>query len=498
MEIKGSLSYLTLKKVTGFIRRINKNSYFFTLTASFYFLLWFINPSNKLIALAFLGLIPLYYYRLRDFRLSVLLTYLTSLIIFTGKKYEIQLIPSGLYPKVWYPQGYLLSFVVTPALILASVMGIILFRDFVTGNLRVPKFKLYDLALLVYFLWLVISDIFGSGRPEISVLFSVAYLSFFIFFIYLRSYARIKIGFITILVSIFSALIFFESIVSVQQFIESSPLYKNLESQVSIEEFGTAPDEPQFRFRPVGTFEHANTLGMWMSFWLSVIFVYFYKKGTRSLVLILSLGFVSLVLTLSRSAWLGVMVSFLFSCYVLEKAKKIKPPQVINKYLLRFILGFVVLTVFFIFPRAEKSFNTSNEGGGYFRYLQIRETLPIIFKNPLFGVGTGRSVLEGLNFNPQGLYSWAPLAIHNWYLLLLAEHGIPGLLFFIVFLLLALRENLDLIWKEKMITDMQVIRLGFVAGTLSLIIVGLFQPFLGEYLLFLAFAILGTSYYEKS
>jgi O-antigen ligase len=161
-------------------------------------------------------------------------------------------------------------------------------------------------------------------------------------------------------------------------------------------------------------------------------------------------------------------------------------------------LVFLVLILFFIFPRAEKSLYALNEGGGYFRYLQIQDTLPIILKNPLFGVGTGMSVVEGLNFNPKGFYSRVPLAIHNWYLLLLAEHGIPGLLFFIMFLWLALRENLNLIWKEKMMADIQVVRLGFVAGALSLVIVGFFQPFLGEYLIFLAFAILGSSYYEKS
>jgi len=491
----GDSKILSLLKKIG---QLEVGVYVFVTVFLFYLFLWVVNPENKIIAISFIGLFGFLYFRIKNYRLMLLFTYLASLIVHTGKTYTIQLIPPGLYPAEWYPQGYLAYFAITPSLILALIMGLILFRDFVTGHLKLPKFKFYDLALFFYFSWLIISDVFGSGMPKVSILFSITYISFFIFYFYSRSYAKKGLGFIPALIGLFAALIVFESITSFQQFMGSSPLYKNIESQVGIEQFGSASDELEFRFRPVGTFEHANILGMWMSFCLSVIFVYFYKKRTKSLLLILSLGFVSLILTLSRSAWLGIIVSLLFSLYILENVKKIKPPLIFKKYSLSFILVFLVLILFFIFPRAEKSLYALNEGGGYFRYLQIQDTLPIIFKNPLFGVGTGMSVMEGLNFNPKGFYSQVPLAIHNWYLLLLAEHGIPGLLFFIMFLWLALRENLNLIWKEKMMADIQVVRLGFVAGALSLVIVGFFQPFLGEYLIFLAFAILGSSYYEKS
>jgi len=482
----GSKILSLLKK----IRQLELKVYFFITVFLFYLFLWEVNPGNKLLAVSFTGLFGFLYIRLKNFRLTLLFTYLASLIVHTGKTYTTQLIPPGLYPAEWYPQGYVAYFAITPSLILALIMGLILFRDFVTGHLKVPKFKFYDLALFYYFSWLIISDVLGSGRPEVSVLFSIASVSFFIFYFYTRIYAKEKFGFIPALIGLFSALIVFESIISFQQFMGSSPLYKNLESQVGIEQFGSAADELEFRFRPVGTFEHANILGMWMSFCLSLIFVYFYKNSNKGLLLVFILGFVSLVMTLSRSAWLGIAVSLIFCLYVLEKLKKLKAPEIIRKYAFTLLIIFSVLFVFFIFPRVEKSLYALNEGGGYFRYLQIQDTLPIIFKNPLFGVGTGMSVAEGFNFNPKGFYSQVPLAIHNWYLLLLAEHGIPGLLFFIMFLWLALRENLNLIWKGKMTTDIQVVRLGFVAGALSLVIVGFFQPFMGEYLIFLAFAIL--------
>lgn len=474
------------------ITYLKPQAYVFYSSLIFYSFLWFFNPQNKIIAVSFLILIFIFYHRLKDIRLSLLLSYLTSIIIFTGKRYLIQLLPLGIFPVDLYPLGYVVYFVISPKHILAFIMFIFLVRDIIKTRFKLIQIKKADLLVIFYFFWILASDVFGSKNPAISLLFSIASLHLLIFYIYLKTYIKKSKLFFLILLGLFASQILFESLISFQQFAASSPIFKNIEEQVDIEYFGHAVDELQFRFRPVGTFAHANVLGLSISFFLSVIFVYLYKQPKPIFFTALIGGVITLAMTLSRSSWIGFAASIITSLFILERIKKIRPPPIFTKNMLSLSVIAILLVAFFVLPRAEKSIYSFGRGGGggYLRTLQIRDTLNIIARNPIFGIGTFMSVQEGILINPKGVFTSVPLGIHNWYLLTAAEHGIPALLLFASFLLVFIKPIITSIIKKRMQSLKQFIKLGLVGGIISLLVVGLFQPFIGEEFILLSFGIL--------
>jgi hypothetical protein len=272
----------------------------------------------------------------------------------------------------------------------------------------------------------------------------------------------------------------FQSIFSLQQFIYSAPTNNNLEYRVGIQYFGSAPDELSFRFRPMGTFAHANILAAWLTFYASIIFVFFYGKFNN---FILGLYFVILtilILTLSRGAWLGYSASLFFTMYIAEKVKKKEVSKTFQKFLLRYLILGVFIGLLFVLPRLTASLNTflEGEGGLFLRTAQLTEVVDIIKRNFILGVGSEMSIRAAIEINPNGIYSQAPLTVHNWYFLVMAEHGIPSLVIFLTILTIFLKKQLTDILKNRLVNHEDYLRIGYLGGTLSILIIGLFQPFL--------------------
>lgn len=464
-----------LNRVSG----LRPEIFIFWTTTIFYFSLWFINPGNKIIAGSFFLLFFIFYLRLKDLRISMLLTYLVSIVIFTGKTYYIQLIPAGIFPIDLYPNGYVVPFIISPKHILAFLMFFILLRDFIVYKLKLIRFNKADVILVCFYFWVIISDIIASRKPEISLLFSLIFTESLILYFYLRVYGKRYPKLFKSIFWIFVSIIIFQSAISFQQFINSAPIFKNIEHQVDIAYFGWAPDELQFGFRPLGTFPHANILGTWLSFLLSLMFVGLFKKSNYFLLITYIFGLIALVTTLSRSSWIGYLVSIMFILYVSEKVKRIRFPKIITKHFISlFILG-TLLFIFFILPRVEKSRYSFSEdqGGGYLRLAQTKDTISLILQNPFWGVGSAMSVQEGLKVNPRGIFSLAPTTVHNWYLLVAAEHGLPALILFSIFMVLSIRSLTAKIIVSRMVSIKEYLTLGSLGGILALLVAGFFQNY---------------------
>ena len=414
-------------------------NYIFTFFASvcFYYFLWFVNPSNKIIVVLFTILLVIFYVRLKDFKSSLLITYFVSMVIFTGKTYYIQLIPAGLYPEQFYPNGYVVPLIISYRHILAFFLLIILSRDLYISKFKIIVFSTIDIILIGYYIWIFISDIFASYNPGISFLFSLTSLDVLILYFYIRAYYVRNLTVIRILLWVFVAITLFQSTVAFQQFLNNSPVFKNIEHQVDFTEFGLAVDELKFRFRPLGTFPHANILASWLSFFLSLLLIQLLKKRDYFLLTVFVIGDLVLVMSLSRSAWIGTILSIIL-IYFFCRSRGIKLPTYLTKHLLGMTMLFITLFIFFILPRLQSSIYTFAEGigGGNLRIEKTLETIDLILQNPLLGVGTSMTVQEGIKLNPRGVFSQAPLTVHNWYLLLASEHGIPALFFFFIFLIL--------------------------------------------------------------
>lgn len=452
----------------------------FFVSTLFYYLLWYFNPENKIIVISFFILFSVFYLRVRDFRLSLFLSYLVSSVIYTGKMYNFQLIPAGVFPKELFPDGYILLFIISTRHILSFLMAVVLIRDLVSSGFKMFRLSLQDIILVGYYLWILISDLLVSGNLEISLLFSTLSLEALIVYFYLRALTLKRVRLTRLLFWVFISMVVFQVGISFQQFAYSSPISKNIGYPVRISYFGMAPDELQFRFRPIGTFPHANMLATWLSYSLSIIFVFFYKKINYLFYTLFIFVLTVLLMTLSRGAWVGSFISVMFILYIMEKVKRKNISGIIKKHIISLLILGVVLLVLFVAPRTISSIYSFTEGvgGGPFRLSQIIETVDIIKKYPIFGVGTAMSLQKGIEINPHGIYAQAPLQVHNWYFLQTVEHGIPSVVLFLLFVILSFRKLANIILESKMVTFNDYARLGFFTGCISIFIVGFFQPFL--------------------
>jgi len=487
--VNSSTIIKNLLKIVGDRKDIN---FIFIVTALFYSLAWLVNPGNKIILGSVFILLIIFYLRIKNLRLCLFLTYLVSMIIFTGKTYTLQLVPAGVFTEELYPNGYIVFFVISPRHFLVFFMLTILVRDFIISKFRLVKFRKEDLTLISFYAWIILSDVFGSKKPEISLLFSLISLEGLILYFYLRAYNFGYSQFLKAVLWIFVGIVLFQAAISFQQFFAGSPIYKNLEHQVNILDIGWSADELQFRFRPLGTFPHSNILASWLTFLLSIIFVGLSKKPGYFLFASFIVGSVVLVMTISRSSWMGFLVSMMLIIYVLEKIKRIKLPKMITKHFVSLLVLAAALFLLFILPRAEKSlYSLEAEGGGLLRLAQTQETTALILQNPVFGVGSYMTIQETLRLSPRGIFSLAPMTIHNWYLLLTAEHGIPAVILFLIFVILSVNRLAAKILRGRMESLEAYLRLGSLGGILAILVSGLFQNFLVLNLILFSSALFG-------
>ena len=148
-----------------------------------------------------------------------------------------------------------------------------------------------------------------------------------------------------------------------------------------------------------------------------------------------------------------------------------------------------------VLPRMIKAFNFFQpESGGEARLRLIKESLNLIKTYPLFGSGKGLSVLNMFKLNPLGITSVFPAPVHNFYLLLASEGGLPALLFFFLFLTFIAKENFTR-FKTNGIND-KIKVLGITGGILaSLINSFIHQIFLMGFYLILTFLL--SNFYEN-
>ena len=160
---------------------------------------------------------------------------------------------------------------------------------------------------------------------------------------------------------------------------------------------------------PYGTFPHPNVLAGFLSLSLTILLYFFLTSRRKYLIPVLVLGFMTLLLTKSDSAYLvfGIGVVTLLTHFWRQVASDLS-----------------FLTVFSL--SLTRRFDLSNAA------------LETIRQRPLLGVGTGNFVrsLTETSYSPGWPPFWQP--VHNLYLLWAAENGLPFLfvfcfLFFVIF-----------------------------------------------------------------
>ncbi|MDP3244940.1 MAG: O-antigen ligase family protein [bacterium] len=199
--------------------------------------------------------------------------------------------------------------------------------------------------------------------------------------------------------------------------------------------------------RAYGGLPHPNILGVYLLMaivLLSYIFIVLSNKK-KSATMIFIMCYVLLVtclfLTFSRAAWLGLLIILLF--FIFTPSPHPLPRGEGNKRII--FIVFILFFAFYIFafwPLASARVNgvdrlevksTAERISGYGQAWQI------IQKHPVLGVGPGNYTLAVYKEIDASQPAWFYQPVHNVFLLAWAETGIFGFLFFLGFLVFALR-----------------------------------------------------------
>ena len=162
--------------------------------------------------------------------------------------------------------------------------------------------------------------------------------------------------------------------------------------------------------RPYGTFSHPNSLAGF--FLLLYFFVLTYKKFNRYLAIKYLLLFISSIL---------VFISFsktAIACYLILNTYHLLLNTKLNCKICKIARIIVVFIVSLIFLSATTDPLTVNK-----RIELMKNSIEIIFKNPLFGVGIGSYLIEQAKFSSK-FYLFFNQPVHNIFLLFIAETGL--------------------------------------------------------------------------
>lgn len=174
--------------------------------------------------------------------------------------------------------------------------------------------------------------------------------------------------------------------------------------------------------KPVSaSFKHYNSLGAFLVPVILIAAAYLSSGNARRkglLILTFLLLGVTLTLTFSRGAWVGLAAGMFFMVAVSRNYK-----------IFLFVLAALAAGLFVSSDFRERFFSMFMAGGDSSRLIYWKETLILIQKNPLFGCGIGTFMDKLHQQNPVLI----PLYAHNCFLQICAETGVLSLLAFLSF-----------------------------------------------------------------
>jgi O-antigen ligase len=209
--------------------------------------------------------------------------------------------------------------------------------------------------------------------------------------------------------------------------------------------------------RAYGTFPHPNIFGGFLL--ISLLISYFYRnmfhvehydiqdrnssqkshvlENTKFLVLFISIQFLALLLTFSKSAILGLLITTGYIVYFtnvprgtlsLSQLKKMLHVEHLTRKLI--LIGGIIIALGLIIQPNTNSllFKSLNE-----RLFYLNVSRGTIAANPVIGIGDGQFVSDLGKYVPRGtiIQDWQYQPVHNIFLLIWSELGIIGLGMFV-------------------------------------------------------------------
>ncbi|MFA4845339.1 MAG: O-antigen ligase family protein [Patescibacteria group bacterium] len=190
--------------------------------------------------------------------------------------------------------------------------------------------------------------------------------------------------------------------------------------------------------RAYGTLPHPNIFGGYLAIGvLALAWLTRFVKNKREFIGMLIGSAIlgsTLVITFSRSAWLGLLIGLMVLVGLMLKYKKMPPKHAIPVMSLGLVCAVVTLGIFYseVFARFNPTLRLEAISIEE-RASQYQTFGSVFFSSPFLGVGPSAYTFTLAKQDPgQPVWSYQP--IHNAFLLILAELGIIGFALFILWI----------------------------------------------------------------
>jgi len=210
--------------------------------------------------------------------------------------------------------------------------------------------------------------------------------------------------------------------------------------------------------RPLGTIGHPNGYGAYLSATVPLALVLLYLEGRMFYkllaIIVLCVGVLGLIFSLSRGAWLGFLVALIFVlAFAIRKQRRNLHTALVGAgSILLILLSLILSQQDLITTRLT---NAQGQESAMSRVTMARGAIAMIRDHPMLGVGSNNYTLLMPEYDPLDYAREGRLVIvHNIFLLIAAETGLVGLAAFLWFLAslfiqawrLAMKAPNDITW----------------------------------------------------
>lgn len=467
----------------------------------------FFSPNNKIFILLFcVYAIVMYVLHIR-WKDVLLYCYLAVLPLATGKKIPFDLVSFREFNLLAFrPYGISAEVIITLADACAILMAIVILKDYIVGAQRKKYRDPTAIGLLFFFLVTILSTVYGSLRPDISILHSLFFLKPLIIYWYITHHVQTSLMWKKSLY-IFAASLWLVMIVSGVQLLKQGPIGSVLELTPDYIPYDTSSDSGQV-FRPVGTFYHANTLANYVLPYVFIMLPFLFAtiSHVHSGICITSfvVGFFVLLLTLSRSAWISFFVGFVVYVMYIEKVwnMRLKFVKKAKNIVIWWLLPLCMVILAFVLPRImNTSFTFDRYGSAETRVLLLRDAAEAAKENPIFGVGLEMDlffmyVRSVRNRITNGVIFFFPEPVHNGYMRLLLQVGFVGSIGYAVAIIFLFREEKHLVDVAKGIPHKHIVA-ATIGGIVALAMNSMFQPLVLNIQDIVLYVLLNKAYYRS-
>lgn len=280
------------------------------------------------------------------------------------------------------------------------------------------------------------------------------------------------------------AMAVFQSVFGFMQFVKGATLGAIFEREQHVQFSVGDMDAVGSLYRVYGTFSHPNELALILLVLVCIMFGFLGvgKKIDKRYLYGIVISLITLILTQSRSVWLGLLIAvFVFGRLYFSDIKNFLIKNITRKLMWYLFLVFMLTSYVFI-PRILLSINIFEEDGAVdLRLKMFKESVEALSQNSLvgYGVGTNESVLYSLF--PNGVMSIFPASIHIGFVGLAMEVGLMGLLGFVLPFFYVFQNSAQVMGIAKLTREKKGLFYSYLTASVSVFIYFLFQPHWGQY-----------------